>query len=284
MLKSLLVGCAMVSLAACSSSPKTNPDGGPTDGGYVPDQETFAWAQSFAVSQPQTSSIRAIASDSTGVVIAGDLEGNAVLGSTTLTAVSDSGNAFVAKLDLNGAVLWAQIATGGSSLFESVVLDANSNVYVSGAEYGDGNSVDFTFGGATLTNPVGFIVGLTPDGTPRFVKPMNSDTAGDPGSLAVSGSQLVVAGTMTGNGDVAGSAIDGCPNDGCVFIAGLALDSGDGQFAVKAAGAPPRSNGAGNAHEVWVVTDASGNIDLALGSYFDTGDSSAQTNQLLLLS
>ena len=214
--------------------------------------DDFAWAQSFQASFGST--ILAMASDATSVVIAGQILGTATLGKTTLTTADSAGNAFVAKLDTSGNVLWAQIASGASSDFEAVAIDASGNIVVSGNDFGDGPSV--TFGGTTLTpdttgtigghavgSSAGILFAMDPTGAVKWSTLVETTGEVNLGSLAFSGTTLFAAGPINDDAAFAsggGSPITGCGTDGCVFLAAWGAADGTLQWAKEAPSAPPR--------------------------------------------
>jgi hypothetical protein len=265
-------------------------DGSAADGDAgVPD--TFAWAQVFPAGSG--SAVTAMASDASGVVVVGQITGAAVIGSTTLTSTAGEGNAFVAKLDPTGKVLWAKIASGSSSIFEAVALDASGNITISGAEYGDAPG-PITFAGATLSpNTSGTIGGssvgsaggllgrLDASGNVTWMKLGETTTAIDFGSLAFSGTHVVVAGALNGNaafgpGETLPAICSNATNE-CVFFAAYDAATGTPQWGLLAPSTPARGNGAADPHQVHVGTDAAGNIFLGIGGYFEGAGSTDDT-------
>ncbi len=300
-------------LAACTSSSAgpSSGDGGPSssddasitgddgatggdDGGTgldgdagVPD--TFAWADVFPAGEG--SDVLAMASDPSGVVVVGQITGTATLGTTTLTATDDTGNAFVAKLDPSGNVLWAKIASGSQSAFEAVVLDASGNITLSGDDYGDtlpgSASSSFTFAGTTLTPnyangtiggsavsaAAGVVARLDPSGNLTWMKMAETTTIIDMGSLVLSGANVVVAGANDGN--AAFGAGETMPitcttaTQECVYLAAYDGATGTPKWALVAPSTPARGNGGSNPHQVQAGVDGSGNVFLGIGGYFE---------------
>lgn len=268
--------------------------GGGDDGGTgldgdagVPD--TFAWADAFPAGNG--SDILAMASDSTGVVVVGQITGTATLGTTTLTATDSEGNAFVAKLDPTGAVLWAKIASGSQSAFEAVALDASGNITLSGDDYGDelpgSTPSTFSFAGTTLTPnyasgtiggsgvsaTAGVVARLDPSGNLSWLKLAETTTEIDMGALAVSGSNVVVAGAM--NGNAAFAAGETMPvtcttsTKECVFLAAYDAATGAPKWALAAPSTPARGNAGNNPHQVQMGVDGTGSLFLGIGGYFE---------------
>ena len=94
------------------------------------------WAKNFGSLTPGNSSVSATARDEAGnTYLAGYFSGTTfTLGSVTLTRIGTQ-DAFVAKLDASGTVLWAQNSGGrsGASAFgRSIAVDGNGNVYLGG--------------------------------------------------------------------------------------------------------------------------------------------------------
>jgi hypothetical protein len=86
--------------------------------------------------------------DSSGnAYIAGEFEGTAVFGATTLTSAG-SDDIYVAKVDSGGNFLWAKRAGGVSSVSgNSIAVDSSGNAYITGRFSGTA-----VFGATTLTS------------------------------------------------------------------------------------------------------------------------------------
>ena len=303
----------LMSLPGCSSSSSGAQDGGATADGSMTDgpavdgegsdaaptddasdgavRDDFAWVDSFSAGFG--SSIMAMATDGSSVVIVGQVVGTATLGTTTLTAASSTGNAFVAKLDGTGKVVWARVASGSSSDFEAVAIDASGNVVVSGTDFGDAPS--FTFAGTTLTpnqsatiggNPVGASAGvlteLDPTGTLEWAKMMESTGEVNVGSLAISGRTVYAAGPIIDDASFApseGMPITGCGTAGCVYLAAWAGD-GTVQWAKQAASTPHRGTGV-DPREVWLAANAT-NLFLAIGGDLASASGSSDAGQIVV--
>ena len=112
----------------------------------------IVWAKKaggFGLDKPAS-----VAVDASGnIFITGFYFGNATFGATTLSSISGSQDAFVAKLDPSGNFLWAKSI--GGSLTESansITVDNSGNILITGSFQGTAN-----FGGSSLTsilNPV----------------------------------------------------------------------------------------------------------------------------------
>lgn len=254
-------------------------DGAGDDGAAsIPDD--FEWVQSFAAASG--SEVLAMAADASSVVIVGQLGGPATFGGTTFDAGGGNGNAFIAKLDTKGQLAWAKVATGATSLFESVLVDPAGNILVAGDDYGDAPT--FAFDGVSgPASRSGFIFELDPNGAVKWNVSVTATSAIDFGSIAFSGSDVVVAGALNGDadfaGDDAGLPVSGCTGVGCVFLAEYGSD-GTPRWAEKAPSTPARGNEAGNPREVWVAASTSA-IWLAIAGYFEVGMTS-DANQLVV--
>jgi hypothetical protein len=263
-------------------------DGGLSDDGAADDgdaavRDDFVWATSFAAASG--TEVLAMAADATSVVIVGQLGGPATFGNTVLGADGGTGNgqAFIAKLDVQGNLLWAKAATGATSLFEAVLMDPNGNILVAGDDYGDAPT--FAFDGVTQPGQAaGVLFSLDPSGGVRWSASAPATIAIDFGSLALSGSNVVVAGALNGDaafgGDDGGLPVSGCTAPGCVFLATYGAD-GTPHWAEKAPSTPQRGNEAGNPREVWVAASPSA-IWLAISGYFESGMMNPDANQLVV--
>ncbi len=282
------------------SSPPSNDDAGTLPDGAVVVPDTFAWAKSFVAGDG--SDVLALAADSSGVVLVGQILGTATIGTTTLTASDGSGNGFVAKLDPNGNVLWAQIATGSQSEFEAVVIDASGNIVVSGIDYGTSagstpssftfagttvapNFTSGTIGGSSVNAAAGVVARLDASGNLSWLKIAETTTDLDMGAVAVNGSNVVVAGALDGKGAFGPSeslpVVCTTPTNECVFLAAYDATSGAPAWAVVAPSTPARGNGAANPHQVQMGVDGTGNIFLGIGGYFE-GEGSTDDTELVV--
>jgi hypothetical protein len=135
----------------------------------------LVWAESFGGS---TSGDNAFPYDQAAVDSAGDLyitgafTGTLTMGSFTLTSLSGTNwaNAFVAKLDPTGKVLWArQYGNALDTEGFGIAVDGAGNVYTTGYFQGTVN-----FGGVSLTSPAGdydaFVTKLDANGNTVWAK------------------------------------------------------------------------------------------------------------------
>ncbi len=281
-------------LAACNPAAGTGASSGGSSGGAAND--TFAWAESYTTDYSH-SHIAAAAADASGVVIVGQVTGTAKFGATSLSAVNNSGNAFVAKLDANGNVLWAQIADGDQSAFEAVTVDSAGNIFIAGVTGGTG-TLGFTFAGHNVLSDFqggkigdsfiaaggGVVLALDKSGNYKWLNLIETSQVIDAGSITLSGSNVIVAGALDGSAAFAPDqtqVITTCPIEGCVFFA-----SYDGQgnvgFLRIAPSTPARNSSAGNPREVWATSDATGNIFLVIGGFFAATTHASDANQVVI--
>ena len=144
-----------------------------------------------------------IATDASGIVIAGAFGNTVDFGGTTLTAAGSPSDAFVAKYDHSNNLLWAKQGKGGASGgsesgntdARGVTIDASGNVIATGGYVGTGDfdGMILSSGGA---NEELFLVKYNGSGTLQWVKAAT-------GSFAVKG--LAVATDGAGNIFVTGS-------------------------------------------------------------------------------
>lgn len=105
------------------------------------------WAKSFG-GQGMDKATDIAFSPSGSLYVCGYTSGTAQFGSLSTTAVSKQ-DAFLLKLDLNGAVQWVKTAGGDSNdVFNSLALDNDGNIYTCGSF-----RRNIKAGGTTLTSP-----------------------------------------------------------------------------------------------------------------------------------
>jgi hypothetical protein len=121
-------------------------------------------------------------------------------GGVYVTGKAAGSQAFVAKLDPTGAVLWTQAPAGGSSVGFGVAVDGSENVYVTGGYTGS-----VGFGGRTLTSLSGtedaFVWKLDSTGATAWAGSMGNAGGGDEGhGISVDGAgNVVVTGAWGGS-------------------------------------------------------------------------------------
>ncbi|WP_437955997.1 hypothetical protein WME76_31645 [Sorangium sp. So ce119] len=124
---------------------------------------------SAPIATEEQSSANAVTVDRSGnVLFAGELYGEVTMGSTTLTAPLADPDALVAKLDADGAVLWARrFGSAATDRGLAIASDATDHVYVGG--YVDGD-IDFGGGLVQVNGESPFLLKLTPEGDLAWAK------------------------------------------------------------------------------------------------------------------
>jgi hypothetical protein len=127
------------------------------------DSGQYQWSRRFGAAGSEVP--RAMAVDSFGnLFVTGYIQGTATVGGSTLTSVSGSRDAFLAKYSSGGAHVWSK-AFGGSTTDEGLgtAVDVGGNPWITGSFEG---AVDFGDGPLTsagLTDV--FVAGFSADGT-----------------------------------------------------------------------------------------------------------------------
>lgn len=157
----VLAGCALVSGAGAASA--SNNAAAAPHGEHI-----------FSARFDGSSTIRVAADSQSNLFIAGTFEGFLTLGGVRLMSEGAS-DIFVAKLDVEGRVLWAtRVGGAGAQYGLAVAADADGNVIVAGS------SQTPTKNGFSLV-PVGsrvFAAKLSPDGQPLFTTDLGSAHSG----------------------------------------------------------------------------------------------------------
>ncbi|WP_437809409.1 hypothetical protein [Sorangium sp. So ce1078] len=186
----------------------------------------------------QQSAATAVTVDGSGnVLFAGELYGDVKIGGTTLSGTTDEPDAMVAKLDENGAVLWARrFGSAAADRCFAIATDATGHVYVGG--YVD-DDIDFGDGLVAVDGESPFLLRLTPDGDVAWAKVFNNP--GGAGS-AVAGIAVHEGGDVSITGYADGPlTLDGTAlslPDGSTMMGFLARFSsaGEGRFARRFGG------------------------------------------------
>jgi|GEM_PF-961717 len=208
----------------------------------------FAWVVSFGGTQD--SSAKAVAADAAGnIYVGGNYRGTIQFGTNTLTSAGSS-DAFLAKLDPGGNVLWVQTfgGTGGDGI-RGVKVSPGGGVYVSGTF----QSV-VVIGGDTLTSPSNidaFTAKFSGAGSPVWARQSTGGRA-QAFALALDGGENVfIAGQVSGgNANFGGTILTNAGGtDGFVTKYDAA---GNLQWARRAGSAADESF-------VGVAADAAGN-------------------------
>ncbi|WP_437515584.1 hypothetical protein [Sorangium sp. So ce1099] len=128
------------------------------------------------------SAATAVTVDGSGnVLLAGEFKGYVTIGSTTLAASQTYLDVMVAKLDGEGAVLWAKrFGSVADDRSVAIATDATDHVYVGGNVFWE---VDFGSGLLLAHGQSPFLLKLTPDGDVAWAKVFNSP-GGNHGAVA----------------------------------------------------------------------------------------------------
>lgn len=189
----------------------------------------FVWARSAGGAG--SDGARALAVSGTSVYVAGDfISARATFGNTPLTNTSAAGTAdiFTAKLTdagSTGAFAWAQRAGGTGNDFAWGLAAVGPAVYVGGSF----TAATASFGGFTLTNAsprtqdvvVAQLVDAGPTGTFAWAKRAGGGGDDTANGLAVSGTAVYVAGSVTPAAAFDGLAIDSPAGYQTSFVASL---------------------------------------------------------------
>ncbi len=168
---------------------------------------THRWSKGFG--GPGLAVGRAIAVDSAGnVYVTGSFTGTADLGGGPLTSAGSS-DIFVASYTSSGAHRFSKRfggTVGADDIGYALVVDASSNIYVTGQFWGTAD-----FGGGSLTSAGYsdvFIASYTSSGAHRFSKRFGGTTSDDGRGIAIdSGGNIYLTGSFTGSADFGGGAI-----------------------------------------------------------------------------
>ncbi|MFA6721387.1 MAG: T9SS type A sorting domain-containing protein [Candidatus Cloacimonadaceae bacterium] len=208
--------------------------------------QTAGWHWASAAGGAEIDLGYAIAADGIGnQYVAGTFKGTAVFGSTPLT--SGGGNdIFVAKLDPAGNWLWAKRAGGlGSDNGYGIALDANANVYLTGAFTGTAGFGSFSLVSSGSSDA--FIAKLDNEGNWLWAVKAGGSGIDRGNALAVAGNDHVY--------------LTGCFNGTAVF-GGTSLTSA-GSYDIFAAKLDINGNW------LWAVKAGAGGADWGLGIALD---------------
>jgi hypothetical protein len=212
---------------------------------------TGIWSKGFY--EPGTNSIgEHIAADTLGgVVVAGRFVGTLDFGVTTFTSQGPD-DVYAAKLDANGAVLWAKKMGGWDyATTNGVAIDSAGRAVIVG--YYDGKA---DFGGGTLHSAGAmdvFVVALEQDGTHLWSKRFGDAVDQRAEAVAVGpNGEIIVAGRFQGTINFGGGALTSS-GDGDVYVA--KLDPAGGHIWSKRFGSP-----VGFEQAYGVAVDSAGNI------------------------
>ena len=195
---------------------------------------------------------RSVAADAVGnSYVAGNFGYFATFGTITLTNVNTSGfpDAFVAKYDSSGDVLWAKSAGGPEADYGMAIASDGSGCHVTGSY-----SAPCTFGGVTLTNGGIFIAKYDSSGNMFWAKSAGSGSDSSSGIAVDGAANCYVTGNYSGPSTFGGITLT---NTG-LFVAKYD-SSGNVPWAKTAVGSTR-----GNA----IAADSVGNCYVAGGLYY----------------
>lgn len=257
-------------------------------------RDPFAWANQTRPAS-KGSLVNAIAADSTGVVLVGQLQGSTVVSGTTYKAsynTSPGGNGVMIKYNTAGVAEWAVVDTatvaGGFSVFDAVAIDPTNGDIVVGATFTE----KLTVAGTTITLPTAKLGGESPSTLGSAIirfkstgasvvwsQTMATTVSCSVGSLAVDGAGYVVAGGwnlgLTSFSTSTGSAVQlaaptTASSNGDLYLARYGA-GGDLQWAVTPPSAPagntiPTTDAVPPPPVPAIAVDSSDNIFLGVGS------------------
>jgi hypothetical protein len=130
--------------------------------------------------------------------IAGEFQGSAVFGSTTLISTSSLPDVFIARYDASGNVVWAKKAGGGSNDHgRNVTVDGSGNSYVTGEFEGSAG-----FDNATLTSNGGvdiFVANYDASGNVLWVRRAGSSVEDRASGISLDGmGNIFISGYFSG--------------------------------------------------------------------------------------
>jgi hypothetical protein len=165
--------------------------------------DALLWAKDFGGSLSDLAYSLVFDSVSDSLYVAGTYVGSATFGNTTLTSTTGATDSFLAKLDLNGNVLWA-VSAGGANTTQvnALGLDSAGNIYAAGQYTGTA-----TFGSVSLTSTGGtsssnaFVAKYSPSGSVLWATSMGGTLTSLAVGVAVDSSgNVYAAGTLYGSG------------------------------------------------------------------------------------
>ncbi|TAE58366.1 MAG: T9SS C-terminal target domain-containing protein [Bacteroidetes bacterium] len=208
-------------------------------------------------------------SNDEGYSISGDAAGNlyvagyfnqtATFGSVSLTT-SGISDAFIAKYNDSGDVLWAAKAGGNSDdRARSVATDAQGNSYLAGYY----TSASAAFGTVSLAGGAGdhsFVAKYAPDGTLVWAKALHGDSKAQ--AVAVYGENIYVCGGFSGDTLQVGPSLLLIEGNQDLYVARFDL-SGTATWGLK-------QNSGGESNEFATCLDTDGTGNLYTAGYFDS--------------
>lgn len=226
------------------------------------------WAKSLGGTQADIG--RSTIADSNGnAYIIGEFTGKATFGNISLTAQGSSPDIFVARLDSNGQVVWAQDfgnTTNATDIGRSIATDSNGNLYITG-QFSD----SITFGSTILTaqgNSDIFITKLDSSGNISWAKNLGvSNSATSNGITIDNNGNIYTTGQFAGSVTF-GSTILTAQGNSDFFVA--KLDSNGKVTSVNSVGGNNTGNSSNLEIGYGIATDSNGNL-------YTTGISSSNT-------
>ncbi len=161
---------------------------------------------------------------SNNIITTGQYRGPANFGPLSLNGFGGLEDVFVAKYDGDGSILWVFGGGGsGSDIGFDVVTDNAGNIYVAGQYY---NSIKF--GNITLNSSGSFdfeifVLALDPSGNVLWAKSAGGNDYDVARGIAISGTNLFVAGNITGTAQFGNINVSG-PGLHDVFVASYTLN------------------------------------------------------------
>jgi hypothetical protein len=149
------------------------------------------WSKQFGDTAVAPRTITSVAVDAAGnVLVAGYFQGSLIFDGKKITAVGAGEDAFVIKIDKDGAVIWTkQYGDSGDQEASDVAVDKQGNVLITGSNYGKIN-----LGCGELTGTaVGYVAKLAAaDGSCLFSNPTSSSPFVAMNGIGVDSSSNVV--------------------------------------------------------------------------------------------
>lgn len=216
------------------------------------------WAKSLGGTQADIG--RNIITDSNGnSYIIGEFRDKATFGNISLTAQGSDPDIFVARLDSNGQVVWAQDfgdTTNATNIGRSITTDSNGNLYITG-QFSD----SITFGSNILTaqgNSDIFITKLDSSGNISWAKNLGVSNSATSNGIAIDNN-----GNIYTTGQFAGSVTFGnniltAQGNNDFFVA--KLDSNGKVTSVNSVGGNNTGNTSNLEIGYGIATDSNGNL------------------------
>ncbi len=153
------------------------------------------WIKNFGGSNVEQGN--AIHHDNNGnLIITGEFSGTCDFGGIALTAVSNSIDVFILKLNSQGEVLWVKKGSGSATdRGVDVAIDDNGGIYVCG-EFSD--TVEFDVVHNNQMYNAMFLIKYSPSGQEQWFRHMGSGSQLNAGSIAIKNNNLYFTGDFDG--------------------------------------------------------------------------------------